>query len=249
MLIGMTLALCVAPPIDAQSTGSPLCKVGASVAELLTFSGDVGFPPSELNSSLTFLAECPSSFVPAFTATDEPDSLRARWLAAVRAAARDSTNSDLRTLLAIAQVSLSRSNDSSLIAYLNGLLDEAPDHRLPDQRALTSLFARETQGALRGHAACGGAACYNLSDEVLYLLGAHPVAALEAMRADTASAAKWLRSLADDSFSGDPDRRGMMEAVRRTVLATLGNTRAPGFERELRASTETLRRIRYRSVD
>lgn len=232
----------------AQIAKRPLCEVGSSAIELLEYSDTTRFDPTDLRSSIIILAECPSNIIPAFKATDEPAELRIRWIDAVRSAARDSSNTDLRAFLARAQATVVRLGDSTLNKYLDGIFDGLATGPI-DQRSLDILFQRQAMVALREYGECGAAACYALSDYMLFLLGTHPIAVFKAMRTDSADVTEWLRSLAGDSFSGIHELRDSREAARRLVLATLAASRAPGFERERRACENTLRKIRYRVVE
>ena len=243
--------LLLAPSASAQRAGSPLCKIGSSAIELLQFSYTTQFDPIDLRSSIVFLAECPSSIIVAFkaaTAPTEPTTLQGRWIRAAQTAARDSSGIDLRVFLAEAQAAVERLGDSTLNAYLDGLFDGLTT-RPVKRPALDSLLERQALAVLREYAECGAAACYSLSDNMLFLLGTHPMTVLRAMHTDSADATKWLSSLADGSFSGVHELRDSREAARRKVLATLSETWAPGFERERRACENALRKVRYRVVE
>lgn len=254
-LLYLVACILVAPPARAQSVGSPLCKAGASVVELMLFSSPGQFVQSELRTSIIFLAECPSSVIPAFKEVSEDESseqasgLRQAWIDAVRSASRDPSDSDLRAFLAVAEAKVTRIGDHSLTDYLTGIFDGLPNRRSVAQRPMGPLFDRQALAVLRGYAECGAAACYKASDNILFLLGNHPISMLKAMHADSVDARNWLSSVADDSFSGIAQLRNTREAIRRAVLKKLSLTRADGFERERRACEDALRSIRYRTVE
>ena len=241
--------LLLASPARPQIATRPLCEVGRSALELLLFWG-TRVDSTALRSSIIYLAECPSSIIPVFSKLTkfpvEPAMPRA-WIEAVRSAARDSSNTDLRAFLTIAQASVARLNDRSLSRYLDGIFQGGVPGPL-NQRSLDSLFERQAVATLTSYARCGAASCYDLSDIVLFLLGTHPIPMLRAMRVDSVDASNWLHSVAGDSFAGDPEGRDSWEGARRAVLATLAATRAPGFERQRHACESTLRGIRYRAV-
>jgi hypothetical protein len=148
----------------------------------------------------------------------------------------------------MAHSSVTRLRDDSLGRYLDGIFEGLTNPQRTDQRTIDSLFERQAMATLDRYARCGAASCYEMSDNVLFLLGTHPVAMLRAMRADSLDAKNWLRGVADDSFSGSPEARDSREAARRVVLAKLAETRVPGFERERHACESTFHAIRYRMV-
>ncbi len=246
-------ALLAAWPAPALFAEPPLCKVGSSVVELVHLHStwpDDRIDPTLVGSSLIFLLECPASVVPAFRAAEKAGfdpELRRKWVAAVRSAARDSSNIVVRGLLALATEKVARLGDRALNEFLDGIAGLADSLRL-EHRSLESLLERQALATLKQNSECDGAGCFNTSDDVLFLLGTHPVPVLKAMHADSVSAAQWLSSVADESFAGAPEAREGAEAARRAVLKKLSETRAPGFEREQRACEKTLSKIRYRTV-
>jgi len=251
----LSAALLTASPGGAPSAGRPLCDVGSSVVELLHFEFTPRreqhgpFNPVDLRSSIIFLAECPSSVVPAFGHYSEEPELRRAWIDAVRLAARDSSNLDMGLLLVAAEASVARLGDRSLDEYLDGIFDEMPRDGGGEHPSFEPVLERQASATLKRYAQCDGAGCFNASDNVLFLLGTHPIAVFKAMHADSANATQWLRRVRDESFAGDPDRGESREAARREVLRKLSATKAPGFQRELRACEDTLGKIRYRAVD
>lgn len=253
---GLIASLVLASPARAQAGGRPLCEIGSSVAELLHFEYTIPsdpvthgpINPTDLRSSIIFLAECPSDMAPALKTFPEEPELRRAWIEAVRSASQDSSNHDVRAFLGVARARVARLKNRPLDKYLDGIFDGLAPSPL-DERALEPLFERQALATLRLHAGCNGAACFNWSDNILFLLGTHPTAVLRAMRADSASARDWLHSLADDSFSGTPERRGRRDAARREVLAMLARISSPGFEREQRACEDALRAIRFRVIE
>ena len=205
--------------------------------------------PIDLRTSIIFLTECPSSVIAAFGHYPEKPELRRAWIDAVRAAARDSSDVDMRGLLAAARANVARVGDSSLSAYLDGIFDGLPRDGGGERSSLDSVLERQASATFKRYAKCDGAGCFNASDNVLFLLGTHPIAVFKAMRADSVNATRWLNQVADESFAGDPDRAKIRETARRDVLKKLSATLAPGFEREQRACEDTLDKIRYRAID
>jgi len=249
----LTAGLLAAWPAAALSAEPPLCKVGGSVVELMHLQSTGGGPGIDSNlvgSSLVFLKECPASVIPAFRqaakAGFDPE-LRHKWIEAVRSATRDSSNIVVRGLLAVAREKVVRLGNDSLNEFLDGILGSADSIRV-DHRSLESLLERQALATLKRHSECDGAGCYNASDDVLFLLGTHPVAVLKAMYADSVDATNWLGVVADQSFAGVAEQREVYEAARRAVLKKLSETNAPGLEREQRACEDTLRKIRYQTT-
>jgi hypothetical protein len=232
-----------------------LCDAGNSIVELMHFefspASDRHGPidPVDLRSSIIFLAECPSSVIPAFGHFPEEPELRRAWLDALRVAARDSSNFDMGLLLVAAEASVTRLGDRSLDEYLDGIFDDMPRDGGGEHPSFEPVLERQASATLERYGKCDGAGCFNASDNVLFLLGTHPIAVFKAMRGDSANATRWLKQVADESFAGDPDRAKIREAARQDVLKGLSATQAPGFEREQRACEDTLGKIRYRSVD
>ena len=248
-------------PARAQSAESPLCEVGSSVVDLMYFestAADERIEPTTLRASIIFLEECPASVVRTirimgtrgpFPDQNHVSELRHAWIEAVRSAAGDSSNADVRGLLAASRARVARVGDPSLSKYLDGIFDGIAHSGGVDRRALEHSFERQALAALQDYAQCDGVECLDASDNVLFLLGTHPIAVFKAMRADSVDATKWLRVVTDDSFAGIPERGESREAARRAVLKMLSETWAPGFEPELRSCENRLREIRYRPVD
>jgi hypothetical protein len=251
----LSATLLAVSPVCAQSPERPLCDVGSSIVELIHFEvtprknerGPIN--PVDLRSSIIFLAECPSSFIRAFSDFPEEAELRRAWIDAVRVAAGDTSNVDVRAFLVAAQVSVARLGDHTLNEYLDGIFDSLPRAKSGKGSPLEPLFERQAAATLTRYTQCDGAGCFDASDIVLFLLGTHPLSVLKAMRANADGATRWLRKVADESFAGDPDRRDSREAARRDVLRRLLAVNASGFETEQRACEDTLARIRYRAVD
>jgi len=265
----LTAGLLAGCPASAISQEPPLCEVGSSVIRLVYLhSTEVGpdglvflhhtgaktrVEAALVGSSLIFLEECPASFIPAFEEVakaafvPEPE-LRQAWIEAVRSAARDSSNTEVRGLLAVARERVALLGDPSLNEFLDGVFEGPVDTREVDKHALESLYERQALATLMQYSECDGAGCFNASDNVLFLLGTHPVAVFRAMRADSAAAAEWLQWVDTGSFWRISEYREIREAARRAVLEKLAETKAPGFEREQRACENTLREIRFREV-
>jgi hypothetical protein len=248
--LAVVLSVVYAP--GAKSQVSPLCDVGSSVVELMHFEstgGNARIDPAVLRASLVFLNECPAHVLPAIREFAKRDpGLRDAWIQALRSATRDTANTDVRRLLIGARVRVAGAADRSLKAYLRPVFEDLADDRAVNERSLEPVLERQALATLQVWAKCDGAGCVIASDNLLFLLGTHPIALVKAMRADSVDATKWLSLVADESFAGSPERGKSREAARRSVLKKLSETRAVGFERELRACEGTLRAIRYRPV-
>ena len=241
----------MARPTSATLAGPPLCKAGSSVVDLVylkSTGADTRIDPTLIGSSLIFLRECPESVVPAFSRfADQDPELRHAWIEAVRSAARDSANMEVRGFLAAASESVTRLDDPSLRESLHEISQDLPDSQGIDQRTLELLFERQALATLRQHSECDGEGCFYASDNVLFLLGTHPAAVFRAMHADPADATRWLRVVGDRSFAGPLEERDSREALRQAVLKNIVEVTVPGFEGEQRASIDTLSRIRFRA--
>lgn len=242
--------LLMACPTSTTLARPPLCEAGSSIVHLLylkSTGADPRIDPTLIGSSLIFLGECPESVVPAFSRfADQGPELRHAWIEAVRSAARDSANTEVRGFLAAASESVTRLGDPSLHEFLDEIFQDLPNGQGIDQRTLELLFERQALATLRQQSECDGEGCFYASDNVLFLLGRHPAAVFRAMHADPADAARWLRMVGDRSFAGPPEERDSREALRQAVLKNIVEVTVPGYEREQRASIDTLRRIRFR---
>lgn len=233
----------------------PLCRVGSSIIELVhlhSTGAGTRVDPALVSSSLVFVAECPESVIPTFrevTGSGFDPDLRDVWIEAVRSAAGDSSNTVVRGLLAVARERVAHLGDRSLDEFLDGIFEGSAEGGGMDRRALESLFERQAAATLGLYSECDGVGCFIASDNVLFLLGTHPVALFKAMRDDPEAARRWLYLVEDESFSGLPEDHEIYEAARRIVLRKLSETEAPGYERERRACEDTLRRIRFREWD
>jgi len=245
----LTGGLLAARPACAISQELPLCKVGSSVVELLylhSTGANTRVEPALVGSTLVFLQECPASVIPAFSRfSNSFPELRQAWIEAVRSAARDSSNTEVSGLLAVARERVAHLDDPSLNDFLDGIFESSTDTREMDWCALESLYERHARAALKQVVEGDGLGCFHASDIVRFLLGTHPVAVFRAMRADSAAAAEWLYLVPHRSLTGPPESREIREAARRAVIEKLAATKAPGFEREQRACEDTMREIRY----
>ena len=256
-VVCLSAALLAGSPAGAQSPGWALCEVGRSALELIHFESAAGFNPPvhgkinpiDLRSSIIFLAECPSSVMPAFSHFDEEPELHRAWIAAVQAATRNSSSVEDRGFLAAAEASVKHQNDHSLNQFLDGIFGGLAHSGHGSGPSLDSLLEQQALATLKRHAECDGAGCFDASDNVLFLLGTHPLAVLRAMRSDSIGAASWLSAVKGESFAGPPDRSESREAARRAILSVLSAVKAPGLEPEQRARVDTLTKVRYRAVD
>ncbi|HTR20869.1 MAG TPA: hypothetical protein VMH88_08450 [Gemmatimonadales bacterium] len=231
---------------------SPICDVGSSVVELLYFQStgaNAKIDRAVLGSSIVFLKECPSSVIPAFEKLAAYDSaLHGVWIDAVRSTAQDVSDSSTRLLLAAAKPGIAEVHDPALDAFLDGIFQSGASIQV-ETHSLALAFERQALATLKQSASCDGAACFNASDNVLFLLGIQPIAVLKAMHADSVDGRKWLRTVADRSFAGDKERSASREAARRAILASLQQTSAPELEPEQSVVENVLRTIRYRPVE
>ena len=240
-------------PANESRAEPPLCDVGASVVELAHLQSTGGGPGIDLTvvgASLIFLRECPASVIPAFSEAADAGfdpMLQRKWIKAVRSAVLDSSNAVVRSLLISAHERVVQLDDRSLDEFLDGIFGVLRESQGIEPDSLETVLERQAAATLRQHAECDGAGCFNTSDNVLFLLGTHPLAMLKAMSADSAAAEGWLHVVADQSFVRAPEKRGVRESARRAVVSKLSETEAPGLERQRRACEETFRRIRFRA--
>lgn len=249
--ICLTAGILAVWPARAACAEPPLCKVGSSVVNLLylqSTGAGTRIDPALVGSSLVFLAECPASVISAFSrfSDDDPDLWRV-WIAAVRSAVRDSSNVEVRGLLTVAKERVARLGDRVLNHHLDGTFNDLAKRPGTDRVPLESLFDHQARATLKQHSECDGEGCSFASDNLLFLLGTHPVAVFSAMHADSVDAAHWLDVVGDESFAGPAEDRDNREAVRQIVLKRVAETSAHAFESERRASEETLRKIRFRA--
>ena len=232
-----------------QGSQAALCDMGSAVAYLAHLKVTAQHPidSAVTGASILFLAECPASVVGAFNQLAPYDTQTPhRWREAIRAAAGDSSKSDVRQLLTLAMQRVASVHDRALDDYTTGLFDAVKGAPNPDPSALQVARDRVVLEMLQEHAACEGDVCGAISDILVFYLGTHPVALLKAMHADSAEAKNWLHVLADESFSGVEDYRARSEAARRAAIERLDQTPPDRFARERRECLEELRRIRYR---
>ena len=238
-----------------QAPSAALCWEGGSAVYLahmsVVTSGGVRDSTIRIDSTLTgasilFLVECPTSFVGAFHQLEPFDTLTPhRWRAAVEAAARESSNTGLRLLLAAAKHAVARANLRSLSGFTDGVFDAVASSPVPSSLSLEPAIDRLALGMFEAYARCeGDEVCGDISDYLVFLLGTHPVAVFKGMRADSATARAWLSELSHQSLAGNGESHAAGEAARRAVVTKLDKTASGVFARERRECLAALRRRR-----
>jgi hypothetical protein len=250
LVVSFAGTLLLAPQARGQSAPGSLCQLGGAIAYMAHLKVTAHQPIDLIvvNASALYLVECPVSMVGALRTLAPNDTETAyRWREAVQAAARDSSNSELRRLLAVARQRVASVHDSALRAYTAGIFDALDKSPKPNRLTLREAADRIALAMLEEHAKCEADLCGAISDNLVFLLGTYPLAMFKAMRADSSEARSWLRAVPDESFAGTDDNRARLEAARRAVVEKLRNTPPASFARERRECLETLSKIRYRT--
>jgi len=235
----------------AKSQGSALCEAGKSALDLVYLQStgpQARIQSTTLRASILFLAECPASVDASLRDFGEHErELRRAWFQALRAGARDTSSPDTRILLSEARTRVAQARNRSLKVSLDTVF-EGLDDRALERGVLAPAIDRQALATLQDYAKCDGVGCFDASDNLLFLLGTYPLSMAKGMHADSTDARKWLRLVADESFTGPPERSKRREAVRGALLAKLSGIKAAGFERELQACENRLGAIRYEPV-
>lgn len=244
------VVLLLALPTRATSAEPQLCGLGASVVEQMNLEVAAGdkIDPVVLAGSAAFVHECPSSVIPAFRRfADNEQKLRHSWVEALQSASEVPANGDLRGFLMAAKMSADRDGSTALKEFLDDIFKVPSEaqgkHLLPAGR----LFEHLSLATLTQFPRCDAAACYDVSDFLLFLLGTHPAAFLAAMHADQTGAKKWLSQLGDLSFAGYPSEAQRRDSIRMFLLERISQSKAPGLQREKDQCESLLRQIRFRA--
>lgn len=204
--------------------------------------------PVVLTGSVAFVEECPSDVISTFkrSAIDGQDLHRV-WVGALKLELARRPDSELGEFIAAAKASADRSGDASLKEFLHGPFKTSSGFKSVDRQALQRLFEGQALATLRQFPHCDAAECYDVSDFLLFLLGAHPTAFFKAMQADQPDATKWLSELGDLSFTGEESDRQSRDLIQRFLLERISRMKASPFPREKSQCESILRHIRFRA--
>lgn len=244
-MIGLLLAL----PSRSWAS-SPLCELGTSIIDQMNLQVNANgkISPAVLTGSIAFVSECPASVMPAFKrfASDE-QKLHESWIEALKSGTEMPAGSELRGFLAMAKESVERNGNVSLKKFLDGVLEVPGAGQKPHRLPVGRLYQQQSLATLKQFSQCDAAECNDVSDFLLFLLGAHPAVFFGAMHAGEPVATKWLAQLPNLSFAGEPSDRGRRDSIRRFLLKRISESKAPEFTREKSQCQNVLRDIRFRA--
>lgn len=251
----LILAVCIigfllVSPTEAMCENSPLCELGGSIVEQMSLQVTTGgrIAPVILTGSMAFVEECPSDVISTFRRFEiGGKDLHGAWIEALRSEISRHPNSELSEFIAAAKVSVNRNGDASLEEFLDGPFKASIDVKEEDRQPLHRLFEEQSLATLRQFPHCDAAECYDVSDFLLFLLGAHPAAFFMAMHEDQPDATKWLSELGDLSFTGEESDRQRRDSIRRFLLERISKLKAPSFPHEKSQCENVLRQIRFRA--
>lgn len=250
ILTACVIGFLMASPTESMCESSPLCELGRSVIAQMSLQVAAGgrIAPAVLTGSVAFVEECPSNVIQDFRRfTINGQDLRGAWIEALKSEIGRRPNSELGEFIAAAKESVSRNEDASLKEFLDGPFKASGEVKDEGRRPSDRLFEELSLATLRQFPHCDAAECYDASDFLLFLLGAHPAAFFRAMHADQPDATNWLSELGDLSFTGERSDRQRRDSIRRFILERISKLKASSSPREKSQCENALRRIRFRA--